>query len=76
MRNSLIPLQVSRTFTFGEKGVSIGQFFHKYLDKITLNQQAVDWRNEPLDYLIQRNYDEELRRQVAQGSIRPVCAAS
>mmetsp|Transcript_40561 Transcript_40561/g.93114 ORF Transcript_40561/g.93114 Transcript_40561/m.93114 type:complete len:176 (+) Transcript_40561:2-529(+) len=62
-RSSIYP-EVSRTYTFGEKGVSIGQFFHKYLGRIQLNSKRVDWQSQSLDYLLKEQYDAELTRQV------------
>lgn len=38
-RASIRP-EVSRTVTFGEKGTSVGQFYKKYLAKISLNSQG------------------------------------
>ena len=37
--------EISRTFTFGKKGVSDGQFYQKYLGRIQLNQVRVDWND-------------------------------
>lgn len=43
--------EVSRTRTFGEKGVSMGQFYRQYLANIKLNDLAVDWDREDVSYL-------------------------
>jgi len=49
--------EISRTFTFGEKGTSQGQFYHQFLSKIRLNTDPIDWRKESLSYLMKVNYD-------------------
>lgn len=45
------PHKVSRTLTFGENGVSQSQFFSQYLATVKLNEEAVDWAGEDLQYL-------------------------
>lgn len=42
---------VSRTFTFGEEGVSAAQFYSQYLGNIKLNAAPVDWSRVDLSYL-------------------------
>ena len=55
-RASIRP-EVSRTVTFGAVGTSVGQFYQKYLAKISLNVRKVDWVTEDLSYLKQQSYD-------------------
>ena len=43
--------EVSRSYTFGEVGVSQSQFFSKYLATIKLNDVAVPWRTKDLSYV-------------------------
>lgn len=38
--------EISRSFTFGEEGVSVGQFFKQHLAKIKLNDVDVDWKDQ------------------------------
>jgi alpha-1,3-mannosyl-glycoprotein beta-1,2-N-acetylglucosaminyltransferase len=48
--------EISRTYTFGEVGVSIGQFWREYLSSIKLNDQLVPWSSKDLDYLMKVHY--------------------
>ena len=66
---------MSRTFTFGEKGVSTGQFFHKYLGRIQLNQQRVDWSRMYTARLLRPRYDTELEQQVSAAPKASLAAA-
>jgi len=50
--------EVSRTRTFGAKGVSKGQFYKKYLRFIKLNEESIDFTKVNVSYLLKRNYDE------------------
>lgn len=43
--------EVSRTYTFGEKGTSSGQFFKAHLSKIRINDVPVPWDTMNLDFL-------------------------
>eukprot|EP00037_Helgoeca_nana_P012192 m.110122 g.110122 ORF g.110122 m.110122 type:complete len:515 (-) comp21302_c0_seq7:1413-2957(-) len=49
--------EVSRTRTFGAKGVSKGQFFNKYLKFIKLNEEHVNFLATNVSYLLKHNYD-------------------
>lgn len=49
-RHCLRP-EVSRTFTFGEEGTSVGEFFEQHLSKIKLNDVAVDWQSIDLSHI-------------------------
>uniref|UniRef100_A0A7S1SHF8 Alpha-1,3-mannosyl-glycoprotein 2-beta-N-acetylglucosaminyltransferase n=1 Tax=Tetraselmis chuii TaxID=63592 RepID=A0A7S1SHF8_9CHLO len=57
-RQSIRP-EVCRTFNFGEKGTSRGQFYKKYLATIHLNAEYVPFRQHRLDYLLQHKYEPE-----------------
>lgn len=46
-----VCIEISRTYTFGEKGTSEGQFYLKYLKNIKLNDEHVAWKQQKLDYL-------------------------
>lgn len=46
-RQCLRP-EVSRTHTFGEVGVSQGQFYQTHLAKMALNAEDIDWASEDL----------------------------
>ncbi|XP_078493727.1 alpha-1,3-mannosyl-glycoprotein 2-beta-N-acetylglucosaminyltransferase [Ciona intestinalis] len=56
--------EISRTKTFGRKGVSNGQFFDKHLKFIKLNDVNVDWSKEDLSYLEMQNYDRTFLTKV------------
>lgn len=59
---------MSRSFTFGEKGTSVGLFYRKYLGKIELSQQAVAWEALDLSYLLRAEYDRRLAAWVAEAT--------
>lgn len=63
---SCIRPEVSRTSTFGRKGVSAGQFFDTHLKYIKLNEFPVDWTTKDLSYLIKDNYDRAFKEKVYQ----------
>jgi alpha-1,3-mannosyl-glycoprotein beta-1,2-N-acetylglucosaminyltransferase len=65
-RHFLTP-EVSRTYTFGEDGVSHAQFFQQYLGNIHLNDQVVDWSNQDLSYLEMHTYDHLIDLRVKAG---------
>merc|ERR1719469_690716 len=46
-RNCIRP-EISRSFTFGQEGVSSGQFFKTHLARIKLNDVDVDWGAQDL----------------------------
>lgn len=43
--------EISRTITFGGKGVSAGQFYKQHLQYIKLNSEAVDFSKHDLSQL-------------------------
>lgn len=57
--------EVSRSYTFGESGVSQAQFFARYLATVRLNDVPVDWAAEDLSYLAKGAYDAALLAAVA-----------
>ncbi|NXS60831.1 MGAT1 acetylglucosaminyltransferase, partial [Brachypteracias leptosomus] len=62
-RSCLRP-EVSRTVTFGRKGVSHGQFFDQYLKFIKLNDRFVPFTRLDLSYLRKDEYDGSFLAQV------------
>ncbi|XP_051991609.1 alpha-1,3-mannosyl-glycoprotein 2-beta-N-acetylglucosaminyltransferase-like isoform X1 [Xyrauchen texanus] len=61
---SCIRPEISRTITFGRKGVSLGQFFDQYLRYIKLNTEFVPFTKMDLSYLIREKYDENFEKEV------------
>ncbi|XP_040909588.1 alpha-1,3-mannosyl-glycoprotein 2-beta-N-acetylglucosaminyltransferase b [Toxotes jaculatrix] len=61
---SCIRPEISRTITFGRKGVSLGQFFDQYLRYIKLNTQFVPFTKQNLSYLLKEKYDEQFIKEV------------
>ncbi|NXX31945.1 MGAT1 acetylglucosaminyltransferase, partial [Nicator chloris] len=62
-RSCLRP-EVSRTMTFGRKGVSHGQFFDQYLKFIKLNDRFVPFTQMDLSYLKKDEYERFFLQQV------------
>ncbi|XP_028254011.1 alpha-1,3-mannosyl-glycoprotein 2-beta-N-acetylglucosaminyltransferase b [Parambassis ranga] len=56
---SCIRPEISRTITFGRKGVSLGQFFDQYLRYIKLNTEFVPFTKQDLSYLLKDKYEEK-----------------
>lgn len=61
---SCIRPEISRTITFGRKGVSLGQFFDQYLRYIKLNTEFVPFTKLDLSYLVKEKYDETFEKEV------------
>ncbi|NXA67400.1 MGAT1 acetylglucosaminyltransferase, partial [Mohoua ochrocephala] len=61
---SCVRPEVSRTMTFGRKGVSHGQFFDQYLKFIKLNDRFVPFTQLDLSYLKKDEYERFFLRQV------------
>ncbi|KAM9469480.1 alpha-1,3-mannosyl-glycoprotein 2-beta-N-acetylglucosaminyltransferase a [Clarias gariepinus] len=61
---SCIRPEISRTLTFGRKGVSLGQFYDKYLRFIKLNTEFVPFTRKDMSYLDKRNYDQAFEKEV------------
>merc|ERR1712228_417659 len=45
---SCIRPEINRVYTFGSSGSSEGQFFNKYLKKIKLNEDDIDWTDDDI----------------------------
>ncbi|XP_059194872.1 alpha-1,3-mannosyl-glycoprotein 2-beta-N-acetylglucosaminyltransferase a [Centropristis striata] len=56
--------EISRTLTFGRKGVSLGQFYDKYLRYIKLNTEFVPFTKLDLSYLKEETYREDFKKDV------------
>ena len=63
-RQSIRP-EVCRTYNFGEKGSSHGQYYRKYLQPIRLNSDDINWPSQDLQYLDAAAYDSWLKATVA-----------
>ncbi|XP_044028267.1 alpha-1,3-mannosyl-glycoprotein 2-beta-N-acetylglucosaminyltransferase b [Siniperca chuatsi] len=61
---SCIRPEISRTITFGRKGVSLGQFFDQYLRYIKLNTEFVPFTKQDLSYLRKEKYDEKFIKEI------------
>ncbi|XP_061764288.1 alpha-1,3-mannosyl-glycoprotein 2-beta-N-acetylglucosaminyltransferase b [Nerophis ophidion] len=61
---SCIRPEISRTITFGRKGVSLGQFFDQYLRYVRLNTEFVPFTKQDLSYLLKEQYDEKFIKEV------------
>lgn len=61
---SCIRPEISRTITFGRKGVSLGQFFDQYLRYIKLNTEFVPFTKHDLSYLVREKYDVSFEKDV------------
>ncbi|KAM8841716.1 alpha-1,3-mannosyl-glycoprotein 2-beta-N-acetylglucosaminyltransferase b isoform 1-T5 [Spinachia spinachia] len=61
---SCIRPEISRTITFGRKGVSLGQFFDQYLRYIKLNTEFVPFTKQDLSYLLKEKYDENFIKEI------------
>lgn len=56
--------EISRTLTFGRQGVSLGQFYDKYLRYIKLNTEFVPFTKTDLSYLKEETYRENFQKEV------------
>jgi len=68
-KQSIHP-EVCRTYNFGEKGSSKGQFFRNYLKPIRKNEELVDWENRDLRFLLQPAYDKYFISIVAGAKVQ------
>lgn len=66
---SCVRPEISRTITFGRKGVSLGQFFDQYLRYIKLNTEFVPFTKHNLSYLLKEKYDEKFIREVYEAPL-------
>ena len=56
--------EISRTYTFGKEGSSMGQFYDKYLANIKLNKEKVNWGSKDLSFLNKDTYDKEFDKEI------------
>ncbi|KAK2844968.1 hypothetical protein Q5P01_011627 [Channa striata] len=56
--------EISRTLTFGRRGVSLGQFYDKYLRYIKLNTEFVPFTKLDLSYLNEDTYRANFEKEV------------
>lgn len=56
--------EISRTLTFGRQGVSLGQFYDKYLRYIKLNTEFVPFTKSDLSYLKEETYKKAFEKEV------------
>ncbi|XP_030014897.1 alpha-1,3-mannosyl-glycoprotein 2-beta-N-acetylglucosaminyltransferase a [Sphaeramia orbicularis] len=56
--------EISRTLTFGRQGVSLGQFYDKYLKYIKLNSEFVPFTKLDLSYLKEETYRVNFEKEV------------
>ncbi|KAG7174647.1 Alpha-1-3-mannosyl-glycoprotein 2-beta-N-acetylglucosaminyltransferase-like, partial [Homarus americanus] len=61
--------EVSRTRTFGKKGVSNGLFYEKHLKQIHLNDAYVPFSKMNLTYLLKEQYDPVFEQQVQSSQV-------
>ena len=57
--------EICRTYNFGEKGSSHGQYYAKYLKPIKLNDVLVDWQKQDLQYLQSKTYAQGTGHKLA-----------
>ena len=62
-RETIRP-EVCRTFNFGEKGASEGQWYKTHLANVKLASEKVDWGNEDLSYLDADAYERAVAEAV------------
>ncbi|XP_021238071.1 alpha-1,3-mannosyl-glycoprotein 2-beta-N-acetylglucosaminyltransferase, partial [Numida meleagris] len=61
---SCVRPEISRTVTFGRRGVSHGQFFEQHLRFIRLNRRFVPFTRMDLSYLRRERYDPSFMAEV------------
>ncbi|KAJ8288060.1 hypothetical protein COCON_G00007190 [Conger conger] len=61
---SCIRPEISRSLTFGRKGVSLGQFFDQYLRYIKLNTDFVPFTTRDLSFLVRERYNNMFEKEV------------
>lgn len=66
--------EVCRTYNYGEKGSSNGQYYAKFLQHIKLNNVMVDWQSQDVQYLEAKVYAQMVGRKLQ--SARLLTAAS
>lgn len=61
--------EVCRTYNFGEKGSSHGQYYERYLKPIKLNDVEVEWEEQELGYLERQRYAQDMDKMVASARL-------
>lgn len=61
--------EICRTYNFGQKGSSHGQFYEKYLKPIKLNDVMIDWQNQDVHYLEPKAYAQMIGRKMASAKM-------
>jgi len=61
--------EVSRTYNFGARGASKGQFFKQYLQDVRLADEFVPWTQRNLSYLAPGPYERRFRRAVGSARV-------
>ncbi|CAG0890125.1 unnamed protein product [Cyprideis torosa] len=61
--------EISRTKTFGKKGVSNGQYFEQHLKYIVLNDHFVPFTQMDLTYLLDENYAASFTTEVNRARV-------
>ena len=71
VRNSrqCIRPEVCRTYNFGEKGSSHGQYYANFLKPIKLNDVMVDWEHQDVQYLEPKAYAQAIGRKLASATL-------
>lgn len=67
-RQSIRP-EICRTYNFGERGSSHGQYYRKFLKPIQLNDVDVDWSSQDLEYLKPAVYATWWKDAVAEATL-------
>ena len=67
-RQSIRP-EVCRTYNFGEKGSSHGQYYRRFLKPIKLNDEDVDWSSQDLTYLEPARYSAWWNNTIAEARL-------
>ena len=61
--------EVCRTYNFGEKGSSHGQYYEKFLKPIKINNVMIDWQNQNVQYLEPKTYAQMIGRKMASAKL-------
>lgn len=71
VRNSrqCIRPEVCRTYNYGEKGSSNGQYYAKFLKPIKLNDIVVDWQSQDVQYLDPKAYAQMMGRKLQSAKL-------
>ena len=61
--------EVCRTYNFGEKGSSHGQYYAKFLKPIKLNDIMIDWQKQDLQYLEPKAYAQMIGQKLGSAKL-------